>query len=44
MFVPELQLNKFILDSNLVSRADLDKATEEAEKKGVKTAEVVDGE
>jgi type IV pilus assembly protein PilB len=41
MFVPELQLNKFILDSNLVSRADLDKATEEAEKKGVKTAEVL---
>lgn len=41
MFVPELQLNKFILDSNLVSRADLDKATEEAEKKGVKTADIL---
>ncbi len=41
MFVPELQLNKFILDSNLVSRADLDKATEEAEEKGVKTTEIL---
>lgn len=41
MFVPETQLNKFILDSNLVSKTDLDKATKEAEEKGIKAAEVL---
>jgi type IV pilus assembly protein PilB len=41
MFVPETQLNKFILDSNLVSKTDLDKAIKEAEEKGVKAAEIL---
>ncbi len=41
MLIEDSQLNKFILDSNLVSKADLDVAIKEAEKKGVKTGEIL---
>jgi type IV pilus assembly protein PilB len=35
MLIEDSQLNKFIIDSNLVSRADFEAAEKEAEKKGV---------
>ena len=41
MFIEDSQLNKFILDSNLVSRADLDLAQKEADKKGVRIGEIL---
>ncbi|MDP3962245.1 MAG: GspE/PulE family protein [bacterium] len=41
MFMEDSQLNKFIIDSNLVSKADLDSATEEAQKKGIKVGDVL---
>ncbi len=36
MFIEDSQLNKFILDSNLVSKADLEIAQKNAEEKGVR--------
>ena len=36
MHIEDSQLNKFIFDSNLISKADLDIAEEESEKKGVR--------
>lgn len=41
MFIEDSQLNKFILDSNLVSKSDLDAAQKEADKKGVRIGEVL---
>jgi len=41
MFIEDSQLNKFIIDSNLVSRADLDIAQKEADKKGIRLGEVL---
>jgi type IV pilus assembly protein PilB len=41
MFIEDSQLNKFILDSNLVSKADLDSAQKEADKKGVRIGEIL---
>jgi len=41
MLIEDSQLNKFILDSNLVSKEDLDIAMKEGEKKGVKTGEIL---
>lgn len=41
MFIEDSQLNKFILDSNLVSKADLDIAQKEADKKGVRIGEIL---
>ncbi len=41
MFIEDSQLNKFILDSNLVSKADLDLAAKEAEEKGVRVGEIL---
>ncbi len=41
MFIEDTQLHKFILDSNLVSKADLDKAQKDADKKGVRIGEVL---
>ncbi|MES3031385.1 MAG: GspE/PulE family protein [Patescibacteria group bacterium] len=41
MRIEDSQLNKFILDSNLVSRADLDLAQKEADKKGIPMGEVL---
>src|SRR5689334_22170202 len=41
MLMEETQLNKFILDSNLVSKADLEAAKKEADKKGVRVGEVL---
>ena len=43
MYVEDSQLNKFILDSGLVSKADLDTANKEAEKKGVRIGELLVG-
>ena len=34
MHIEDSQLNKFILDSNLISKVDLESAQKEAEKKG----------
>ncbi len=41
MLIEDSQLNKFIIDSNLVSRADFDSALAEAEAKGVKVGEIL---
>ena len=41
MFIEDSQLNKFILDSNLVSKPDLENAEKEAEKKGVRIGEIL---
>ena len=41
MFIEDSQLNKFILDSNLVSKPDWEKAQKEAEKKGVRIGEIL---
>jgi type IV pilus assembly protein PilB len=41
MFIEDSQLNKFILDSNLVSKADLEVAQKEADKKGVRIGDVL---
>src|SRR6185436_12283866 len=41
MFIEDSQLNKFILDSNLVSRADLDIAQKEADKEKMQLGEVL---
>ena len=41
MFIEDSQLNKFILDSNLVSKPDLENAQKEAEKKGVRIGEIL---
>lgn len=41
MFIEDTQLKKFILDSNLVSKADLDSASKEGEKKNVRIGEVL---
>ncbi len=41
MLIEDSQLNKFIIDSNLVSRADFDVAQKEAEKSGGRTGEVL---
>jgi len=41
MFVLDSQLIKFILDSNLVSSADIDVAKKEADKKGVRIGEIL---
>lgn len=41
MFIEDSQLNKFIIDSNLVSRGDLDIAQKEAENKGIRIGEVL---
>jgi hypothetical protein len=41
MLIEDSQLNKFIIDSNLVSRADFDAAEKEADKKGVGVGEVL---
>jgi len=41
MLVEDSQLNKFIIDSNLVSRADFDAALAESEKKGIRIGEVL---
>lgn len=41
MFIEDTQLKKFILDSNLVSKADLDAASKEAEKKNVRIGEIL---
>jgi type IV pilus assembly protein PilB len=41
MYVEDSQLNKFILDSGLVSRVDLDDANKEAEKKGTHVGELL---
>ncbi len=41
MYIEDSQLNKFILDSSLVSKDDLDAANKEAEKKGVRVGEVL---
>ncbi len=41
MLIEDSQLNKFIIDSNLVSRADFDAALKESEKKGKRIGEVL---
>jgi type IV pilus assembly protein PilB len=41
MYIEDSQLNKFILDSGLVSKDDLDAANKEAEKKGVRVGELL---
>jgi type IV pilus assembly protein PilB len=41
MFIEDSQLNKFILDSNLVSKPDLENAQKEADKKGIRIGEVL---
>lgn len=41
MFIEDSQLNKFIIDSNLVSKADLDSAMEEAQKKGIRMGDIL---
>lgn len=41
MLIEDSQLNKFIIDSNLVSRSDFDIALKEAEKKGISVGEVL---
>ncbi len=41
MFIEDSQLNKFILDSNLVSKAELETAQKEAEKKGERLGDVL---
>ena len=41
MFIEDSQLNKFIIDSNLVSKADLLIAQKEADKKGIRIGEVL---
>ena len=41
MYVEDSQLNKFILDSGLISKADLDNANAEAEKKGVRVGDLL---
>ncbi len=41
MFIEDTQLHKFILDSNLVSKADLESAQKEADKKGIRVGEVL---
>ncbi len=41
MFIEDSQLNKFIIDSNLVSKSDLDIAQKEADKKGVRIGEIL---
>lgn len=41
MFIEDAQLNKFILDSNLVSQADLEVAKAEAEEKGRRLGDVL---
>jgi type IV pilus assembly protein PilB len=41
MLIEDSQLNKFIIDSNLVSRADFDAALKEAEKKGSRVGEIL---
>jgi len=43
MYVEDSQLNKFILDSGLVGKADLDEANKEAEKKGIRVGELLVG-
>ena len=41
MFIEDSQLNKFIVDSNLVTKTDLDSAQKEAKEKGVKLGEIL---
>ncbi len=41
MLIEDSQLNKFIIDSNLVSRSDFDAAEKEAEKKGTRIGEIL---
>ncbi len=41
MFIEDSQLNKFILDSNLISKADLDLAAIEAKEKGVRLGDIL---
>ncbi len=41
MHIEDSQLNKFILDSNLISKVDLESAQKEAEKKGIKLGEIL---
>ena len=41
MYIEDSQLNKFILDSGLVSKDDLDVANKEAEKKGMRVGELL---
>lgn len=41
MFIEDSQLNKFIIDSNLVSQADLESAKIEAEKKGTRIGDIL---
>lgn len=41
MFIEDSQLNKFIIDSNLVTKADLDSAQAEAREKGIKLGEML---
>ncbi len=41
MLVDDSQLNKFIIDSNLVSKVDLESAQKEADKKGVRIGEIL---
>lgn len=41
MFIEDSQLHKFIIDSNLVSKADLELAQKEADKKGVRVGEIL---
>ena len=41
MYIEDSQLNKFILDSGLVSKDDLDVANKEAEKKGMRVGEIL---
>lgn len=41
MFVEDSQLNKFILDSNLVSKSDLEIAEKDAQKKGIRIGETL---
>lgn len=41
MFIEDTQLHKFIIDSNLVSKADLDSAQKVADKKGVRVGEIL---
>ncbi len=41
MFIEDTQLHKFILDSNLVSKTDLDAAQKDADKKGIRIGEIL---
>ncbi len=41
MYIEDSQLNKFILDSNLVSKADLESAQKDAEEKGTRLGDVL---